>query len=209
LKRMIHVPTVFILIIWLNTAHGQNGLGNRHRPEIAFKIEADKNIYLSEESITVTYSISNIGTEAVYVNPEIRSLNGWDAGVQISVYNTDNDEMAGGIAEHLPIPDYKREDVLKIVSEKWILMVPGAFYGMHTSYFSGCKLAPGRYRVAATYFSNILEEISTSQVASLDKLNFPILTGHLKSNEIWIEVKPGDDGKGLATCPRAKSHEAK
>jgi hypothetical protein len=208
-RRIIFVLVVLVSTVLVRTARSQGQSTVRYRSDMDFKIETDQSIYRAEEKIAITYRISNVGADPVYVNQEIRLLNGWDAGVRINVYDAQDNKVAGSIMGHLPIPDYDKEDVVKYIREKWILMFPGSFYGMRTFYFSGCRLAPGRYKIVATYFSNILDKLTSAQVASLDKLGHPFLAGDLTSNEVRVEVKADQDIRGPETCPITKSQDAK
>lgn len=161
----------------------------RHeQPEAAFLLSTSKRAYRAGETIEVTYRIENKGSKAFYVNPEMSQLHGFDVGVVLSLYDSSGRRVPYQVTGYGPVPDYSSMNIVDHVRRNWLLLRPGTFYGTGGRYHTARPPGKGRYKLLATYTNNLFHVLTPGQMESLKELEYQVLAGTHRSNEVWIDI---------------------
>lgn len=167
---------------------GQNPPADAAKAKLV--LESTKQVYRLGERIVFQYRIQNDGSVPFYMNPSLAQVGGMDAGVRIALFDEQGNRVSGQIVGDIPSPNYAAmSDIVKYIGDNWLLLGPRLFYGTSSYYPTLSELKVGKYRMQATYFSNLLYDIGASQKTSLaEHLPHPLLTGEIRSNEVWIQI---------------------
>jgi hypothetical protein len=179
-----------ILVFFVMALVESMSAGAQTTPRPALTISPKQHVYRSGERIAFEYRIENTGKIPFYLNPSLEQVSGMDAGVRVMLFDEQGRRVGGQIVGDTFPPDYKNmTDIVEYVQGKWFLLRPNMFYGASSYYPTVNKLTPGKYRLTATYFSNILYFAQASQRQELSKrLRYPLMVDTVDSNEIWIRV---------------------
>ena len=166
----------------------------REKTGLQIELTTNKTAYKPDEPILVTVTLRNRGPSSFLANSRptiVQSASGGVITFEISDSNGEPVEGEGILGEFLGLYEI---DLYEWTRRTRRTYFPGDFVGFTRSLEEeGFTLAnPGRYRLRVLYwesdFKGWVEDKELEQVKK--KLMFPLWSGEIASDPVWIEIQP-------------------
>jgi len=170
-------------------------------PPIAVRLYSAKATYRVGEAVTLRVEIVNQGLETLFIYGMVETVSGSISDLEVEVKDgrgriSPQERMGPPFV--LFKPDQDQVGLESVLWQSWIALRPGYSYGTTVEIDGDSHeflRQPGRYRITATYSSWGMEApVYYSPLAKhpeeVAKLPFKSWKGSVRSNPIWIVIRP-------------------
>jgi hypothetical protein len=196
-------PTLFTLVVigltCVAPARPQSEKTPLQPTDLEVRLSLSRQVFTSDEPITVKVELSNRSKQSFFVGRNFPSAGNSPSTLDTGLEDEHGNDLGGiaGAADYFGL--YPKESFAATLSNGWILLPPGFFYGSVVEVFvpqDKRPLKPGRYRIRAKYSSMGLTKQSEMNLVArspeeVARLPFPSWAGHIDVEPLWIKiVKP-------------------
>jgi len=152
---------------------------------IQVSLSTERRVYRVGETVHITYSVRNTGTQPVYVAQNLDFEGNPNGGVSVDIVSPPKAKVFITRLTGSPPPEFwKGRNMVKEIEEHWLLLRPAHFYGK-TARLELVPLSPGKYTIRAAYIRPYLTE---EEIKAIGRLKYPIILENQYSKSVNIQV---------------------
>ena len=180
MRHIRAIASVLLLLLKSTSFQAQEVHGNGQKPlqpGVRLQLRPQQSSYGSKQKVSLSVIVSNEGSKPVYIERELGLCPTYWGGLSLTVLDSQEREVPESRCADPHRIDLTGRDVLKAISEHWVLLYPRYSYS-YSFTVEGVPARPGRYTLVATL---IPPSFTEEEKEHLKSLPHPIFLERLKA----------------------------
>ena len=161
----------------------------RLQGNVNVSLSTNKSLYSFGEPVFLTAAITNSGKEPFYLYPHAAFEEDGEGVFILKTVRTPKCNMTGRGGAGTIAPPAEGLKFSDYVSDSWLLLPPGAFFGITRPFDKLSPLCPGTYTLSVTYLTELFWWNKDRIQASEGELKFPAAYGAYRGNTVTFRVR--------------------